>query len=137
MTFTEAPLQIQERSKGVFPQFITDQCTSQNILVSGNAAGHSDPYDLIGLPRGPYPQNNGWHGKGIAAMFGCVPSLCFPSDTPDGLVNDFRCSCVLTAVIGMATVVWYAWTGKLSDEEIEDEARANAESKKAPFWKRS
>ena len=82
MTFIEAPLQIQERAKGVFPQFITDQCTTQDIPVSGNAAGHSDPFDLTGLPSGPYPQNNGWHGKGIAAMFGCVffHLLCFSSN---------------------------------------------------------
>jgi iron transport multicopper oxidase len=51
----------------------------------------------------------------------------------DGLL----CSCVLTAVIGMATVVWYAWTGKLSEEEIEDEVRKKVETKKVPFWKRS
>lgn len=66
-----------------------------------------------------------------------VRTLSLLSVRPDGLINGFRCSCVLTAVIGMATVVWYAWTEKLSEEEIEDEARAKAESKKAPFWKRS
>ena len=139
MTFIEAPLQIQERAKGVFPQFITDQCTKQDIPVSGNAAGHSDPFDLTGLPSGPYPQNNGWHGKGIAAMFGCVPD--FPSSPlsvrREGANSCPSCSCVLTAVLGMGTVGWYAWTGKLSEEEIEDEERRKAESKKTPFWKRS
>lgn len=72
MTFAEAPLQIQERAKGTFPQFISDQCTAQGIPVSGNAAGHQDPFDLNGLRSGPFPQRNGWHGKGIAAMFGYV-----------------------------------------------------------------
>lgn len=32
--------------------------------------------------------------------------------------------CVLTAVIGMLTVLWYAIGGVLSDEEIEHEVRA-------------
>lgn len=32
--------------------------------------------------------------------------------------------CVLTAVIGMLTVVWYAIGVNLSDEEIEHEVRA-------------
>jgi iron transport multicopper oxidase len=32
--------------------------------------------------------------------------------------------CVLTAVIGMLTVVWYAIGGALSDEEVEREVRA-------------
>jgi len=93
MTFIEAALQIQERAKGVFPQFITDQCTAQGIPVSGNAAGHSDPFDLTGLPSGPYPQNNGWHGKGIAAMFGCVAifSILSPfGQTRGELIDDFH-----------------------------------------------
>ena len=85
VTFIEAPLQLQERAKSTFPQFIADQCTSQGIPISGNAAGHQDPFDLTGLPSGPYPQNNGWHGKGIGAMFGYVPLFsmfwCFPFDT--------------------------------------------------------
>lgn len=138
MTFIEAPLQIQERAKGVFPQLITDQCTDQDIPVSGNAAGHSDPFDLTGLPSGPYPQNNGWHGKGIAAMFGCVffhlLGFLFDGRGANSLPSF---SCVLTAVLGMGTVGWYAWTGKLSEEEIEEEERRKVESKKTPFWKRS
>ena len=53
------------------------------------------------MPTGPSLQNNGWHTKGILAMTGCV----------------------LTAVIGMLTVVWYVIGGTLSDEEIEHEVR--------------
>jgi len=32
--------------------------------------------------------------------------------------------CVLTAVLGMLTVVWYAIGGALSEEEIEQDVRA-------------
>ena len=63
--------------------------------------------DLSGLPAGPFPQNNGWHPRGIGAMFGCVA----------------------TATIGMATVAWYALGGHISEEEMEDEARERQEAK--------
>jgi iron transport multicopper oxidase len=32
--------------------------------------------------------------------------------------------CVLTAVLGMLTIVWYAIGGALSEEEVEREVRA-------------
>ena len=78
-----------------------DQCSALGVPTSGNAAGHASTTDLSGLPLGPYPQNNGWHSKGIGAMAGCV----------------------LTAVIGMGTVAWYALGGHISEEEMEREVR--------------
>jgi iron transport multicopper oxidase len=104
MTFIEAPLQMQQRAQTVQapPSAIAQQCLAQNMPVSGNAAGHASITDLSGLPTGPSLQDNGWHTKGILAMTGCV----------------------LTAVIGMLTVVWYAIGGILSDEEIERDVRA-------------
>ncbi|TFK49373.1 Fet3 protein [Heliocybe sulcata] len=104
----EAPTIAQERAVGQVPQFMYDQCAAQNQPYSGNAAGHQDPYDMSGLTLGPYPQNNGWHARGIGAMFGCV----------------------LTAVIGMATVTWYSFGGNLTDEEVEQETRER-QAKKA------
>ncbi|KAJ6616429.1 Fet3 protein [Mycena sp. CBHHK59/15] len=62
---------------------------------------------LAGLSLGPYPQNNGWHARGIGAMAGCV----------------------LTAVLGMLTVVWYAMGGRISEEEEEHEVREQIEAK--------
>lgn len=38
--------------------------------------GKASTTDLEGLPSGPYEQNNGWHAKGIWAMFGWV-LLCY------------------------------------------------------------
>ena len=38
--------------------------------------------------------------------------------------------CVLTATLGMMSVVWYAFGGQISDEEMEAEARAEHRAKK-------
>ncbi|KAI0747068.1 Fet3 protein [Daedaleopsis nitida] len=103
--FVEAPLLAQERN--AIPQFMYDQCTALGKPISGNAAGHASATDLTGLPLGPFPQNNGWHPRGIGAMFGCV----------------------LTAVIGMSTVTWYALGGHITEEEMEKEVREKQEAK--------
>ena len=104
MTFVEAPLEMQQRAQTVLgpPAALAQQCLAQNLPASGNAAGHASTTDLSGLPKGPTLQNNGWHTKGILAMTGCV----------------------LTALLGMLTVVWYTLGGVLTDEEIEHDVRA-------------
>ena len=104
MTFVEAPAEMQQRAETVLapPAALTQQCLALHLLASGNAAGHASGTDLSGLPTGPFLQNNGWHTKGILAMTGCV----------------------LTAVLGMITVSWYAIGGALSEEEIEQDVRA-------------
>ena len=66
----EAPLEAQQR--GTIPQFMYDQCAAQDIPTVGNAAGHTDPNDLQGLPAGPFPQVLGWRPRGIGAMAGYV-----------------------------------------------------------------
>ena len=103
----EAPLIAQQRA--AIPDFMYSQCAALGKPTSGNAAGHASTTDLSGLPLGPYPQNNGWHSKGIGAMAGCV----------------------LTAVIGMGTVAWYALGGHISEEEMEMEERGRLEKKAA------
>ncbi|KAF8632864.1 hypothetical protein AX17_004712 [Amanita inopinata Kibby_2008] len=102
----EAPLIAQQRA-GSFPQAITDQCRTLGKPVSGNAAGHASVTDLSGLPMGPFPQRLGWHSKGIGAMAGCV----------------------LTALLGMLTVVWYTLGGSITDEEIEHQIRTKQAEK--------
>ncbi|KAF8480361.1 Fet3 protein [Russula ochroleuca] len=104
VTFIEAPLEMQQRAQTIQgpPSILAQHCLAQNLPASGNAAGHASATDLSGLPTGPALQKNGWHTKGILAMTGCV----------------------LTAVLGMLTVVWYAIGGVLSDEEIEHDVRA-------------
>ncbi|KIJ61411.1 multicopper oxidase [Hydnomerulius pinastri MD-312] len=105
--FIEAPIQAQERAVGQVPSFIYDQCAALGNLDSGNAAGHASATDLSGLPLGPYQQKLGWLTKGILAMTGCV----------------------LTAVIGMLTVMWYSMGTGDSEEEMEQEARRRMETK--------
>ena len=105
MTFIEAPLLLQERNQ--IPQFMYDHCQAQGLPTTGNAAGHASITDFSGWQLGPYPQNNGWHSRGIGAMAGCV----------------------LTAVIGMCTVTWYMFGGHITDEEIEEEVRQHIEEK--------
>ena len=104
--FIEAPLIAQQRASSL-PSSLSTQCAALGLPVSGNAAGHASATDLSGLPLGPFPQNNGWHSKGIGAMAGCV----------------------LTAVIGMSTVAWYALGGHGTEEEMEREAREREEAK--------
>nr|BAU94255.1 laccase [Pholiota microspora] len=96
----EAPIEAQALKNNI-PQIMKDHCTALGKPVSGNAAGFASATDLSGLPLGPFPQVLGWRPKGIGAMFGCV----------------------LTAVLGMASVVWYALGGHISEEEIEHEVR--------------
>jgi iron transport multicopper oxidase len=104
VTFVEAPLQLQQRATTIQapPDSLSQQCLSQNLPASGNAAGHASATDLSGLKLGPFLQKSGFHTKGILALTGCI----------------------LTAVLGMLTVAWYSMSGTLSEEEVEREVRA-------------
>ncbi|KAI5479835.1 laccase [Pseudohyphozyma bogoriensis] len=106
VVFIEAPTEAQEIM--TLPDQVIDQCAAQGIATSGNIAGKNSTTDLKGEALGPYPQNNGWHAKGIGAMAGCI----------------------LTALVGMAGVVWYAFGGQLDAEDVEDEVRRELEAKK-------
>ncbi|PFH50518.1 multicopper oxidase [Amanita thiersii Skay4041] len=114
MQFVEAPLQAQQLS-GSLPPYVVDQCKALGQPVSGNAAGHASTTDLTGLRLGPYPQKLGWQPRGIGAMTGCV----------------------LAAVLGMVTTIWYTWGGRLSEEEIEHQVQAKIGEKerRAKFFK--
>jgi len=105
MQLVEAPLEAQQRN--AVPQYMYDQCAALHQPFSGNAAGFASATDLMGLHLGPFPQKLGWHQKGIGAMAGCV----------------------LTALLGMLTVVWYALGGQISDEEMEREVMQALEAK--------
>lgn len=132
--FIEAPLLAQQHN--TVPQVMYDHCKTLGLPFSGNAAGFASTTDLNGLPLGPYPQVLGWHQKGIGAMAGYVfypPRIleCLLIDD-DAIVlccSALRSRCVLTAVFGMATVVWYALGGHISEEEMEHEIRARIEAK--------
>ncbi|KAI9454356.1 Fet3 protein [Russula earlei] len=114
VTLIEAPLEIQQSAQTVQgpPAALAQQCLEQGLPASGNAAGQASTTNLAGLPAEPSLENNGWHTKGILAMSGCV----------------------LTAVISMLAVGWYALGGALSDEEVEHEARATLAAKAKRGW---
>ncbi|KAH8809524.1 Fet3 protein [Flagelloscypha sp. PMI_526] len=89
------------------PSSMYSHCSALGIPTSGNAAGLASTTDLKGLNLGPFPQNNGWHPKGIGAMFACV----------------------FTAVLGMLGVAWYSWGEQVEDYEVEEETRRALEKK--------
>lgn len=111
VTLVSAPAAIvaSNSSYSPIPSFVADQCAQLGLGTQGNAAGRASSTDLTGLTLGPYLQNNGWHSKGIGAMAGCV----------------------LTAVLGMATVSWYALGERLSDEEVREATVRKMDAKEA------
>jgi len=102
----EAPLAAQQHRDRV-PQQLYNNCQALGRPTSGNAVGKPSTTDLKGELAGPFPQRLGWHAKGIGAITGCV----------------------LTAVLGMATVVWYTLGGHISEEEMEEEVKAKISAK--------
>ncbi|KAJ7033166.1 Fet3 protein [Mycena alexandri] len=111
----EAPLLAQQLNLAAnVPSYLQDNCKALGLPVTGNAAGHASATDLSGLTLGPYPQNNGWHPRGEGAMAGCV----------------------LSAVLGMLTVIWYALGGRITEEEEEYEVRTAlaAKEKRGRFF---
>ncbi|KAF9028653.1 Fet3 ferroxidase protein [Hymenopellis radicata] len=101
----EAPLVAQALGKRP-PQEMFDNCQALGLPTVGNAAGHASATDLDGLKVGPFPQNLGWHPRGVGALVGCI----------------------LSALVGMCTVAWYSMGG-YSEEEIEREVRERISEK--------
>lgn len=103
----EAPLEAQAAAASTFPNVLNSHCAALNVPYTGNAAGHNSTTDLSGLKVGPYPQRLGWRPKGIGAMAGCV----------------------IAALLGMLSVVWYVLGGGLDEGEVEGAAREKIEKK--------
>ncbi|KAJ2761905.1 ferroxidase fet3 [Coemansia sp. BCRC 34490] len=87
MVILEAPDVMQKRLS--VPQQIFDHCAQASIPTEGNAAGRSG-FDLEGAPDGPFPYPIHWTRKARGAMAGCV----------------------LSALVGFATIFWYGWSSK-------------------------
>lgn len=105
--FVEAPKLMQQRNAS-FPPILQQHCKKLGLPYQGNAAGRlDDVLNTDGIKTGPFLQILGWRPKGIAAMFGCV----------------------LSAVLGMATVIWYSLGGEVSEEEMEEEVRQHIAAK--------
>ncbi|KAJ3270860.1 hypothetical protein HK104_004832 [Borealophlyctis nickersoniae] len=82
-TFIEAPAQMQQTVKP--PPFVYDQCNKLGVKTLGNAAGNNGT-DMTGANLGANPLPGYITGKGKVA-------LAFT---------------VLSAVMGMGVVVWFA-----------------------------
>jgi len=104
--FVEAP-EIFQKNASIVPQAIYDQCKYWNTPTSGNVVGKLSATDFKGQPWGPFPVVMNWTPKAIGALAGCI----------------------LTALVGFATVVWYGWGG-LDESEMEEEVRRKLEAKK-------
>ncbi|KAI8144831.1 multicopper oxidase-domain-containing protein [Fennellomyces sp. T-0311] len=81
--FIEAPDVAQQRLE--LPQSFIDACDAGNIPATGNAAG-KDGLDLKGAPKGLTLIYDGFTAKGKGAM----------------------AACILAALIGIGSIVWYA-----------------------------
>jgi hypothetical protein len=85
---------------------MTEQCQKLAVPVTGNAANRTNAnggyLDLTGEPAPPAPLPGGFTAKGYGAMAGCV----------------------IAAVMGMITIVWYG----LTDPPLEDTTNAFATS---------
>ncbi|KAI7854773.1 multicopper oxidase-domain-containing protein [Circinella umbellata] len=88
VTFIEAPEVAQQRM--TLPQAFNDICEAGNIPINGNGAG-KEGLDLKGAPSGITLIYDGFTSKGKGAM----------------------AACIIAAIIGMGSIVWYA----LSDPE--------------------
>ncbi|GAA5964502.1 hypothetical protein JCM8115_003900 [Rhodotorula mucilaginosa] len=93
------------------PQAIKDQCQALGVSATGNAGGKMSVTDLGNAPKGPQDQEHilGWTPKAKGALAGCV----------------------ITAVLGMLSVVWYAIGGQLDAEELEEEVERDMAQKAA------
>ncbi|WVO16800.1 hypothetical protein L204_104486 [Cryptococcus depauperatus] len=95
----EAPERFAGEKANV-PERIYDHCRAWKMGTEGNVVGTYSVSDFDGQPWGPFPLKMGWTRRAIGALAGCI----------------------LTALIGMATIGWYA-SGELDEEEMEAEVR--------------
>lgn len=86
-----------------------DHCTALGKPSSGNAGGSSGSliYDLSNAPHGPYPQNSGFHAKGMLSIAGCI----------------------VASLIGVATIIWYATGEQFEEAEVEREVKLKLANK--------
>ncbi|KAK8847393.1 hypothetical protein IAR55_005251 [Kwoniella newhampshirensis] len=105
MVLIEAPERFQEDT--VIPNTIKDHCAYWGLPTSGNVVGTESTTEFKGQPWGPFPLVIGWTPKAILSIVACIVS----------------------ALIGCVTVVWYA-SGELDSKDMEDEIRKKLEQKK-------
>ncbi|WVR04611.1 hypothetical protein IAU60_001622 [Kwoniella sp. DSM 27419] len=106
VTFIEAPEKLQENT--TIPRAMYDQCAYWGLPTSGNVVGLDSTTDFDGQPWGPFPLVIGWTPKAIASIVACV----------------------IAALVGFVTVIWYG-NDELDSKDIEEEVRRKMEAKRA------
>ena len=143
VVFIEAPEKLQQNPRA--PQALYDQCDYWGLPTSGNVVGKNSTSDFEGQPWGPFPLVmvrllpsfcTSHRNITPSTLFSCYPALV-PSHgpsladkqnwTPKAIIT--MIACIITALIGFGTVIWYG-SGDLDEAEIEDEVRRKMEAKK-------
>ncbi|PWN97912.1 multi copper oxidase [Tilletiopsis washingtonensis] len=96
--FIEAPMLAQQQL--TLPGDLQSQCAALGISPTGNAAGFNSTTNFAGLRKEPTFLETGWTPRAVGALVGCI----------------------ITALIGLATVVAYGLMGSAEDEEEETAA---------------
>jgi iron transport multicopper oxidase len=104
------------------PQKMIDQCNAQGIAPTGNIVGKMSTTDFKGEPYGPWPQVLGWRPKGKPVSSRAYGVILNSFDTGIGALA----GCIITVLLGFATVVWYSH-GNLDEAEIEEEIQRKHE----------
>ncbi|KAJ8652688.1 hypothetical protein O0I10_011695 [Lichtheimia ornata] len=100
VVFVEAPNVAQQRL--TLPQALKDMCTAGGIPATGNAAG-KEGLDLKGAPSGVTLIYDGFTAKGKGAM----------------------AACIIAALIGMITIVWYALADPTKQARVIQQEKSN------------
>lgn len=146
VVFIEAPEKLQQNPRA--PQALYDQCDYWGLPTSGNVVGKNSTTDFDGQPWGPFPLvmvcNHLpllFHYISLAhhtpPPFSLVPQRYYHRTRPSLADNQnwtpkaiiTMIACIITALIGFGTVIWYG-SGDLDEAEIEDEVRRKMEAKK-------
>lgn len=87
---------------------------------------HSVSQDFTGLTTGPWPQRLGWHAKGIVST-----ALSSSLENLKIARQGALAACIMTALLGIASVCWYAAGESLDDEELEADVQAEIAQKQS------
>lgn len=124
--FIEAPEKFQENT--IVPQTIVDHCKYWGLPTSGNVVGLNSTTNFDGQPWGPFPLVIVRHSS-LPPIYNSmtVADLWNKGWTPAAFTSIFLC--VTTALIGIATVIWYN-QDTLDSRDMEEHIRRKIEAKK-------
>lgn len=92
------------------PQGMLQQCQAQGLPYSGNAGGLQSLTDFGTLSRGPTPLEAGWTAKAVGTFVACL----------------------VTCLLGMATICWYGFASSNVEEEDDDQRENHVDQLATP-----